>query len=62
MVPKTTPVATPPKKAVPAKYTDEQWKDKYFGWHPDADKDGELTWAEYKVHKDALDAKKAETK
>ena len=62
MVPKTTP-QTEPKKAKPStgKTADEQWKDKYFGWHPDADtnKDGELTWAEYSVHKKALDAKKA---
>ncbi len=42
------------------KAANEAWKAKYFGWHPDADtnKDGELTWAEYNVHKKALDAKK----
>lgn len=66
MVPNTTPLPEPEKTktAKPGKTADEQWKDKYFGWHPDADtnKDGELTWAEYRVHKDALDAKKAEGK
>ncbi len=68
MVPKTTPKTEPKKKAAAkstkGKTEDELWKDKYFGWHPDADtnKDGELTWAEYKAHKDALDEKKAEKK
>jgi len=34
------------------------WKDKYFSMHPQADrnKDGKLTWPEYKAHKAALDA------
>ncbi len=62
MVPKTTPRAKPdgPAKPATAKSDAEQWKDKYFGWHPDADTngDGVLTWPEYKVHKAALDARK----
>lgn len=61
MLPKTTPKAEPVKaKPSKGKTTDEQWKDKYFGWHPDADtnKDDELSWSEYKVHKAAQDAKK----
>jgi len=46
----------------PAKNADSAWKDKYFGWHPDADtdKDGKLSWPEYKTHKTALDKKKAD--
>ncbi|WP_168441906.1 sulfatase [Pontiella desulfatans] len=61
MVPKTTPKANVPKQETAAKTADELWKDKYFGWHPDADtdNDGELSWEEYKTHKTALDAKKA---
>jgi len=37
----------------------EKWKDSYFKKHPDADtnKDGALTWPEYRIHKKALDAK-----
>ena len=36
----------------------EAWKDKYFSMHPQADrnKDGKLTWPEYKAHKATLDA------
>lgn len=42
------------------KRSNEAWKDKYFGLHPDADtnKDGVLSWQEYQIHKKALDAKK----
>ena len=61
MVPQTTPQTEPQNaKAAKGKTADEQWKDKYFGWHPEADTngDGELSWAEYKIHKTALDEKK----
>lgn len=46
------------------KTADEKWKDQYFEWHPDADKnqDGVLSWPEYQEHKKALDAKKASEK
>ena len=38
----------------------EAWKDKFFAQHPDADanKDGVLSWPEYKVYKAKLDAEK----
>jgi arylsulfatase A-like enzyme len=53
-----------PSVAVAGKTADEMWKDKYFGWHPDADadKDGVLSWPEYKAHKNALDAKQKANK
>jgi hypothetical protein len=37
------------------KASGEKWKDTYFEKHPEADtnNDGELTWSEYKAHKDA---------
>ena len=40
----------------------DEWKDKYFKMHPDAaaDKDGTLSWPEYKAHKKALDSKKVD--
>jgi len=36
---------------------DEAWKDKYFKMYPEADTDtnGELSWPEYKVHKQMKD-------
>jgi arylsulfatase A-like enzyme len=45
-------------KKPPAKSDAEAWKDKYFKRYPQADtnKDGTLTWPEYKAHKSALDA------
>lgn len=38
----------------------EAWKDKYFAKHPDADanKDGRLTWPEYKAYRARFDPKK----
>ena len=35
----------------------EAWKDKYFKIHPEADtnKDGKLSWAECKIHKNKQD-------
>jgi arylsulfatase A-like enzyme len=68
MIPEAAPRSVPTGQAAdkPAKEktADELWKDKYFGWHPEADTDGDgrLSWPEYRVHKDALDAKKAEGK
>ena len=52
-------VAAQPRTADETKADAEAWKDKYFAKHPDADvdKDGTLTWPEYKKHKAALDAK-----
>ena len=45
-------------KKAPSKSDAEAWKNKYFKRHPqaDANKDGTLTWPEYKAHKSALDA------
>ena len=45
-------------KQAPSKSDAEAWKNKYFKRHPqaDANKDGTLTWPEYKAHKSALDA------
>jgi arylsulfatase A-like enzyme len=64
MIRETAPKTESAKKAAPEKSSDEQWKDKYFGWHPDADTDGDgkLSWAEYKIHKAALDQKKKAVK
>jgi len=47
-----------------AKTDAEAWKDKFFKQHPDADtnKDGVLSWPEYKTYKAKLDAKKAKNK
>jgi arylsulfatase A-like enzyme len=44
--------------AAVSKDAGEAWKDKYFKNHPDADanRDGTLTWPEYKKHKSALDS------
>jgi len=44
----------------PTKSDAEAWKDKFFGWYPkaDANKDGSLSWPEYKAYKAKLDAKK----
>ncbi|MEM7233044.1 MAG: sulfatase [Planctomycetota bacterium] len=44
-------------KAAPSKSSAEVWKDKYFKRHPqaDANKDGELTWQEYKAYRATLD-------
>lgn len=44
--------------AAVSKDAGEDWKDKYFKNHPDADanRDGTLTWPEYKKHKSALDS------
>lgn len=41
----------------------EAWKDQFFKQHPGADtnKDGVLTWPEYKAYKEKLDAKKKKT-
>jgi arylsulfatase A-like enzyme len=52
---KPKPVAA---KRPAAKEDTETWKGKYFKMHPQADrnKDGKLTWPEYKAHKAALDA------
>ena len=38
-----------------SKGSGEKWKDSYFKKHPEADtnKDGKLSWPEYKAHKDA---------
>ena len=38
----------------------EKWKDTYFKAHPEADldQDGELSWQEYKAHKEAAAKKK----
>jgi iduronate 2-sulfatase len=51
------PKAAASKKPA-AKGDAEAWKDKYFSMHPQADrnKDGKLTWPEYKAHKANLDA------
>jgi len=48
------PAAPASKKPAPAD-SGEVWKDKYFKKHPEADtnKDGTLTWPEYKKHKNA---------
>jgi iduronate 2-sulfatase len=45
--------------AAVSKDAGEDWKDKYFKNHPDADanRDGTLTWPEYKKHKSALDSR-----
>ena len=45
-------------KKTPSKSDAEAWKNKYFKRYPqaDANKDGTLTWPEYKAHKSALDA------
>jgi len=45
-------------KKTPSKSDAEAWKNKYFKRYPQADvnKDGTLTWPEYKAHKSALDA------
>jgi len=47
-------------RSEPRKSAAETWKDTYFGRHPDADvnKDGKLSWPEYKAHKKALDARR----
>ena len=44
-------------KKTPSKSDAEAWKNKYFKRYPqaDANKDGTLTWPEYKAHKSALD-------
>ena len=43
-----------PKEPVNTKISAEAWKDKYFSRHPKADtnKDGKLTWQEYKAYRD----------
>ena len=48
------------KSTSPKSDDGEAWKDTFFNWHPkaDANKDGTLSWAEYKTYKAALDAKK----
>ena len=45
-------------KKTPSKSDAEAWKNTYFKRYPqaDANKDGTLTWPEYKAHKSALDA------
>jgi len=49
---------------VPQKTDAEAWKDKFFKQHPDADtnKDGVLSWPEFKAYKAKLDAEKANNK
>lgn len=51
--PKTLVAKTPTVKP-----DGEAWKDKYFGKHPaaDANKDGELSWPEYKAYRSRFDA------
>lgn len=46
------PKTSAPKKIAPKKDA-EAWKDKYFAKHPaaDANKDGKLTWPEYKAYR-----------
>jgi hypothetical protein len=41
--------------------TVRSWKDKYFAKHPEADtnKDGNLTWPEYKAHRAKFDPEPA---
>jgi arylsulfatase A-like enzyme len=52
--------AGPAPVSAPAKSDAEAWKDQFFEWHPQADtnKDGVLSWPEYKVHKAKVDARK----
>lgn len=46
-----------PKEPINTKISAEAWKDKYFSRHPKADtnKDGKLTWQEYKAYRDKFD-------
>lgn len=46
-----------PKDSNNPKADAEAWKDKYFAKHPkaDADKDGKLTWPEYKAYREKYD-------
>ena len=55
------PEPSPPSEPPSAQSGAEAWKDKFFGWHPKADtnRDGALSWPEYKAYKATLDAKKA---
>lgn len=50
------PNKTTQKKSAP-KLSAEAWKDQYFGKHPaaDANKDGKLTWPEYKAYRANFD-------
>ena len=50
----------PADNPVPPKTDAEAWKDKFFKQHPEADanKDGVLSWPEYKAHKAKLDVGK----
>ena len=57
--------ALPPQPVWKPKQTDEpkrdaeNWKNRFFEKHPAADvnKDGKLSWPEFKAHKGKLDAK-----
>lgn len=50
----------PTDNPAPKKTDAEAWKDKFFTQHPGADtnKDGVLSWPEYKAFKEKLDAEK----
>ncbi|MDF7823925.1 sulfatase [Pontiellaceae bacterium B12227] len=57
-IPKSIP------RPVSNKSDGEKWKDTYFEKHPEADanKDGTLTWPEYRAHKEAGNTKKVKSK
>ena len=50
-----------PKKPASPSTDAETWKDKYFAKHPEADanKDGKLTWPEYKAYRAKFDPEPA---
>ncbi len=50
----------PEPDSTPKKSADQIWKDNFFKKHPkaDANRDGTLSWPEYKAYKAKLDAKK----
>jgi hypothetical protein len=56
----TPPPKTEAKAATQADKDAEAWKDKYFAKHPDADanKDGTLSWPEYKAYRAEFDPAK----
>ncbi len=51
----------PEPESTPAKSAGEIWKDSFFREHPkaDANQDGKLTWPEYRIHKDKVDARRS---
>lgn len=58
-----TQPAWQPKNSNNPKADAEAWKDKYFARHPaaDANRDGKLTWTEYKAYRARFDPEPAET-